>query len=452
MFKHLAAIIVLSFSILSPALAQHLIQAGPMQGYTKFRTAKIWAEVAPEATEVTITYYPKNQPDKKIRAKYHGKLQQAFNPITFELYALQPGTEYEYTVTARAKGESQDISATFKTRDLWRYRNKPVPSFSFLAGSCSYFNDQRYPTAGKPYGGDSTIFLTMAATEADFMLWLGDNWYTRDEDYYSRWGLWDRAHYVRTQPVLQKFLAAMPHYAIWDDHDFGPNNFGESYVYKDESREVFKQYWANPSYGMDGKGIYTEFAIGDVTFFLLDDRTWRSSDDLKDSVNGQPNPEKTMLGKEQLRWLKDALAQSRKSAFKIIAVGSQVLNTYTPYDCFAHFPAEHQELLNFIADNKIEGVIFFTGDRHHSEILKMERPGHYTLYEVTTSALTSKLYNAGGVEKDMPIVVRRVEGKHNFSKISVSGEGNDRQLSVTYYDRGGKELADWSIKEADLKY
>lgn len=451
MLKHLGAIIVLLVVAIVPTAAQKLIQAGPMLGYTEFRTAKIWVEVSGDVTGASLVYHPVNNPAQKVKAIYPGKLQQAFNPLVFDLYGLEPGTSYKYTVQATTKDRKQEITANFTTQDLWMYR-KPPPDFSFLAGSCSYFNQPEYDRPGTPYGGDSSIFITMSKTPADFMLWLGDNWYTRDVDYYSRWGLWSRAHYVRSQPVLQQFLAAMPHYAIWDDHDYGPNNFGESYVYKDESRNVFKNYWANPGYGLDGKGIYTQFAYGDVAFFLLDDRTWRSSDDMKDSIAGQPNPEKTMLGKQQMRWLKDALLQSRYSTFKIIAVGSQVLNTYTPYDCFYHFPAEWQELMDFISDNKIEGVIFFTGDRHHSEVLQMERIGHYKLYEVTTSPLTSHLYDAGGVEKDMPIVVKRVEGKHNFSKITISGPAKQRKLKVTYFDTKGNELECWSIGEQELQY
>lgn len=451
MFKELTATILFLFAYVSPGLAQQLIQAGPMTGHTEFRTAKIWIEVAPEASDVSITFHPKNAPDNKKRISYHGELGNVYNPITFDLYGLEPGTIYEYTIKASDKHNAEEQKGSFATQELWIY-HKPAPDFSFLAGSCSYFNDPKYDRPGKPYGGDSSIFITMAATKADFMLWLGDNWYTRPVDYHSKWGLWSRAHSVRSQPVLQKFLKAMPHYAIWDDHDFGPNNFGESYVYKADSRDVFKHYWANPSYGMNGKGIYTQFAYNDVAFFLLDDRTWRSSDDMKDSINGVPNIEKTMLGKAQMRWLKDALLQSKYASFKVIAIGSQILNTYSPFDCFYHYPAEHKELLDFIADNKIEGVIFFSGDRHHSEILKMERPGHYTLYEVTTSPLTSRLYNASDAEQGIPIVIKRTEGKHNFSKVTVSGPAKKRTLSVTYYDKDGNTLESWSVNEQELSY
>lgn len=449
MGKVLTIIAVLLLAV-GQVSAQRLIQAGPMLGYTKLRTARIWVEVAPEVETLTLRYCVDTTGAPWQTVQYNGKLGKEFNPVTFELHALEPGTAYRYKIKAELDKHSELITGKFRTQEQWVGR-KPAPDFSFLAGSCSYFNEPRYERPGNTYGGDSSIFLTMMRTPADFMLWLGDNWYTRDVDYYSRWGLWNRAHYDRTQPVLQPLLMAMPNYAIWDDHDFGANNFGSSYVYKNESRRVFKNYWANPSYGLDGKGIFTQFAYSDVAFFLLDDRTWRSSDDMKDSVNGQPNPEKTMLGAKQMRWLKDALLQSRYSSFKIIAIGSQVLNTYSPYDCFYHYPVEYKELLDFIADNKIEGVVFMTGDRHHSEIIKMERPGHYTLYDITTSPLTSKVYAASGPEKDIPTRVLSVDAVHNFSKLSVSGAAKARKLNVTYYDKTGKELGTWTISEKELK-
>lgn len=430
--------------------AQKLIQAGPMQGYTEFRTAKIWVEVSQKVNELYLTYAPANNTDATKTIKYRGKLGKEFNPVTITITGLQPGTDYKYTVRALSENEKQYKNGTLKTQELWPYR-KPAPDFSFIAGSCSYFNDPEFDRGGTPYGSDHEIYNTMSRSGADFMLWLGDNWYTRDVDYYSKWGLWNRAHYVRTQKRLDSLLISMPQYAIWDDHDYGPNNFGKSYVYRDESRKVFKSYWANPSYGMDGKGTYTQFAYSDVAFFLLDDRTWRSSDDMKDSINGKPNSDKTMFGREQLDWLKGALLQSRHSSFKIIITGSQMLNTYSPFDCFYHFPTEYSELLNFITDNKVEGVIFLTGDRHHSEVIKMEREGHYTLYDITISPLTSKLYDASKAEKDMPTVVKRVEGKHNFGKISISGKSGERELKLTYFDKDGNELDNWHINQKDLK-
>lgn len=437
--------------------AQDLITAGPMIGHTELRSVQIWSET--DADIIEVRYSPvetngelwwKNK-DPYGKMKSIGTRGQKTHVITLD--GLQPNTTYKYDFVALTgdRKHQQKTSGTFTTQSLWQWR-KPAPDFTFLTGSCAYFNEPLYDRPGKPYGGDSSIFLTMAETPADFMLWLGDNWYTREVDYHSASGLRYRASHDRSQPVLQPLLKAMPHYAIWDDHDYGPNDFGASYVLKEESRRIFMDYWANPSYGMNGQGIYTQFAWNDVAFFLLDDRWWRSADNRKDSIDGKPNPDKRMFGKEQLEWLKDALLQSRYSSFKIIATGSQVLNPRSPFDCFYHCPAEYKELMDFIADNRINGVVFLTGDRHHSEVIRQERKDHYPLYDITVSPLTSGPSAVSGTEKDNPA---RVPGtlieQQNFGRISVQGEKGKRRLRVDFLDLKGAQLGQWEVGEQELK-
>jgi alkaline phosphatase D len=95
---------------------------------------------------------------------------------------------------------------------------------------------------------DTSIFETMAREKAEYMLWLGDNWYTREADYQSEWGLWYRAWHDRSQPILQNFWASMPHLAIWDDHDYGPNNSNKTYELHQKTLQAFRDYWGNKTY------------------------------------------------------------------------------------------------------------------------------------------------------------------------------------------------------------
>jgi alkaline phosphatase D len=56
----------------------------------------------------------------------------------------------------------------------------------------------------------------------------------------------------------------------------------------------------------------------------------------------------------------------------------------------ATYDAERAELLKKIADAKVPGVFFLTGDRHHTCLQKLERAGNlYPLYDLTISPLTS---------------------------------------------------------------
>lgn len=447
------------------AVSQQVI--GPMLGPTTFRTASVWMAMSSTDPSMVLYCWPKggvkrNAITVRPTVNLTSRLEVP-SPITVYKYfigGLEPGQEYEFELAGRLKQADANLireevigGGTFRTQTLFQWRGN-APDFSFLTGSCAYFNDPPYDRPGKPYGQDSSIFESMAKENAQFMLWLGDNWYTRDVDYTSEWGLWDRAYHDRGTPVMRNFLKRMPHLAIWDDHDYGPNDYGKSYVFKSTSREVFRQFWMNPSYGENNEGTYSRYTYNDVDFFMLDNRWWRDYDKLPDSVNGQPNPNKLMYGKQQLEWLKNELRYSKSNpyiSFRVIATGSQVLNPGSSFDKLLDFPAEYYELMNFLRDEKIDGVVFLTGDRHHSEIIKVQHNGLYPLYDITCSPLTSGTHTFGGKEANNPWRVLGIDQLQNYGKISVTGPRSDRVLKVTFNDLKGVKINEWQVNEKELR-
>jgi alkaline phosphatase D len=438
----LSAVLFFSWALL---FAQSKIISGPMLGPVELKDAKIWVEVSPQVKSVSIQYNKKGEFKSKIIV-YKGQLGNDFNPVQLTIGGLDYNSVYQYKILI--DGKTSGKTGEFTTKDLWQWR-KPAPDFNFLTGSCAYFNQPETDRPGKPYGGDSTIFETMTKERSAFMLWLGDAWYTREVDYYSEWGLWNRASHDRAVPVLQNFLKAMPQLATWDDHDYGPNDIGSNYILKDASRKVFNSYFCNPSSGENGQGIYTMTTWGDADIFITDDRWWRSADRTKDSVDGKPNPEKRMLGKQQMEWLKNSLLYS-SATFKIITVGSQVLNPVSPFDKWRDFPAEYDELMSFLMEYNVTGVLFLTGDRHHSEIIRMERPGTYPLYDITVSPLTSGTHQFGDAEKNNPYRVFGLAEKQNYGKFSFSGPRGNRKLTVEFLGIKGEKLGEWSVNEKEL--
>ncbi|HYF31964.1 MAG TPA: alkaline phosphatase D family protein [Chitinophagaceae bacterium] len=457
-------------TLLALAQTRTAFISGPMQGTVELRTARIWCEVSSETDKVTITYRKANTTAGKTLT-YRGKLGESFNPITFELTGLDFNTTYTYEIEARANHQLFKKSGQFTTTDLWQYR-KNFPDFTFLAGSCSYFNEPKVDrnfveiinprTPATPYGGDSSIFATMAKEKANFTLWLGDNWYYREVDFGSAWGLNYRASRDRAHAVLQDLWKAMPHYAIWDDHDYGPNNADKSYILKDAAREIFKNYWPNPSFGENGQGIYTKLSYSDVDFFLMDDRWFRTNDFMSSTVSSSSrdtgraaattaNPDKRMWGAAQMEWLKNALKGSL-ATFKIIVTGSQALNPISTSDCLQDYPIEFNDLMSFLVREKINGVLFFTGDRHHSEVMKYDRNGTYTLYDVTSSPLTSGVGRVRDREATNPA---RIPGTlveaQNYTRVSVTGGPRERVLKVEFLGIKGEKLAEWSVRAGDLR-
>lgn len=425
--------------------AQNGLLSGPWAGHVELRSAVIWMEVHPTVKSIEVRYAKSSSPQLTQSVKFLGELK---SPVKIDLVALDFNTTYLYDVLIDDKKVAEKLS--FTTKDLWNHR-KPAPDFSFLTGSCAYFNEPVFDRPGRIYGGDSTIFSVMAKTPAAFNLWLGDSWYTREVDYSTVWGMQYRVALDRRRPILQPLLQAMPQYFIWDDHDFGPNDSGKEFIYKKESREIFKSYTLNPSYGEKEEGIYTRFGYADVDIFMTDNRYFRSMQRYPDTINSIAT-EKTYFGKMQMEWLKNALLQSR-ATFKIIASGSQVLNFATTYDCMCGYKSEFNELMDFIREAKVEGVIFLTGDRHHSEVIRYDQQGVYTLFDITVSPFTAGVGRVRGSELENPA---RISGtlieEQNFGKISVSGPKNERKLTVEYFGLKGNKLATWSISESALKF
>lgn len=452
--KKLFSIFIISlFSIAVYAQQNSNVVSGPVLGQIELRTATILLEVAPTVKTVALQYWKQGENIKSAKTViYKGELGNDFNPVKINIGGLDMNTAYEYQFILDKK-EATQTKASFTTKELWQYR-KPAPDFSFLTGSCAYFNEPKYDRPGRVYGGDSSIFETMAKEKAAFMLWLGDNWYTREADYYSDWGLYYRASRDRSLPILQAFWKAMPHYAIWDDHDYGPNNADKSYILKETSRKLFTEYWGNPSFGQDGKGIYTKISYGDIDIFLMDDRYFRSSDDMDAFIDGKPNSLKRMWGAEQMEWLKNALLFS-KATFKIIATGSQTLNKASKDDCLQSYPIEFNELMDFFTAQKINGLLFLTGDRHHSEVIQYKRDNAYTLYDVTSSPFTSGTWPLKEGDKEFNNADRipnTLVEKQNYSRVSVSGKKGERILKVEFLGIKGEKLAEWNISEKVLKF
>lgn len=430
-----------------------LLLSGPMIGYAELHNVLIWLEVSPEVNSIVINYWVKNTPPINYRKSvYTGPLGNKFNTVRHELYGLDANTEFYYDIMLNNKKIEFDYLLSFKTQPLLK-NGSEYCEFSFLIGSCAYINDPSVDKPGKPFGQSPEIFETMANIESGFMIWLGDNVYFRNEDLKTPQGMYNRYVHARHQPYLQKLLSTRSHYAIWDDHDFGPNDSYSSFELKDTSLAIFKNYWGNQTYGeKDNPGIYSKFQWCDAEFFLMDNRYHRSENNMNEIVDGKPNTEKHFYGEKQLQWLKNGLHES-KSVFKFIATGGQSLNVNNNYESFLKYPSEYNELLDFIKSNKIEGVIFLSGDHHLSEILKVEQKDFYPFYEFTCSPLTSKFFDIKNLQEfNNPLrVPNTLIQTNNFGLISIKGEPNERKVIIETFDRKNNKLFEYIITENELK-
>ncbi len=271
-------LLILVLIFITPVLvsAQDLLQSGPMVGYSTMREVLLWVQTT-EAAEVHFEYFDQENPKERFQtetytteAKYGFVTQLIANKIL-------PGKTYNYELFINGKRITRDYPMTFQSQSLWQWRTDP-PEVNFVIGSCNYVNETRFDRPGEPYGSDHEIFLSIHKKNPDFMVWMGDNTYLREVDWNSRTGFLHRYTHTRSLEEMQPLLASTHHYAIWDDHDYGPNDSDGSYWLKETASEIFKLFWGNPNYDVIGEGGITgSFQWADLQFFLLDNRYYRTS-------------------------------------------------------------------------------------------------------------------------------------------------------------------------------
>ncbi len=249
---------------------------------------------------------------------------------------------------------------------------------------------------------DLPIFNNVVEHDPDMFIFLGDNIYgdTKIMDTL-------RAKYQRlsSKPSFQNLKQNVPILATWDDHDYGWNDIGRHYEFKEESKEIFLDFFDEPktSDRRKHKGIYHSlmYDYGDkkLQIILLDNRTFR--DDVKKHTNEfdedrryfyhldytpYEHADSTLLGETQWKWLEGEL--NKKADVRLICSGTQFSIEYNGYESWANFPHEQKRMVDLIKKTKADGVIFLTGDVHYSEISKLET-NDYPIYDFTASGLSS---------------------------------------------------------------
>lgn len=445
--KHVFAIplslLTVSLLLSAPARAAYPV-AGPMVGDTTSHESRIWLQTDVPA-RFQIKYWPETESETRARLSPAGQTREdLFLTGTVTLTDLKPGTRYLYQLLVDGQVVKRSYPLRFSTVPELSSQQKDLPDLKFLIGSCYYLDDPLMKTLHISYGSGTGIFQSMARMGGDLMFWLGDNIYFAPFDLSNRYNMNRRYVKQRSVPELQPLLGSMPQLAIWDDHDFGPNNSNQTFTGKEDTKVLFDAYWSNPPNDEKGaEGTFFSKQWGDVEFFATDDRFHRDPDD-------DPDPKHTFFGPEQLNWLKSRLLAS-KATFKVIAVGTPVLNRYY-IESMMQAPEEHKELMDFLKLHRIPGVLFITGDLHYTMLMKMDRPGDYPLYEFTNSPLTSNPTRSLSAEQtqDSWVVPHTRLMERNFGRLYVHGKQGARVMTLETYTADGKKVWSYDLPQSKL--
>ena len=328
------------------------------------------------------------------------------------------------------------------------FSQKEVTTIAF--GSCSNQNK------------DLSIFDTILTRQPDMFIYLGDNIYGDTENMRV---LRKKYRTLKTDPHYKKFAAVTPIIATWDDHDFGLNDSGRHYRKKEASKKIFLQFFHEPkkSTRREHLGIYTSytFASGgkNIQVILLDLRTFR--DNLKaydgflseDSLHKytldyspQLNPDSTLLGAEQWKWLEQQLLAP--ADVRIIGSSTQFATQFNGYETWANYPFEQSRFLALIKQTKANGVVFISGDLHYAELSYIKPEGLYGIYDLTSSGLTEKWGFSVPNENRIgsPIM------DNQFGVIRFELNQPEPEIILEIVDRIGQTRIQQKVRLADLQF
>jgi len=393
---------------------------------------------------------------------------------------------------------AEDSEAVFRT-----YKKK-ADALSFLIGSC------HYPGLFWKKKHSDRIFLPMieeigkkrTAGNPRFVLMVGDQIYA---DMFNRLipiGLadtyeeyQDRYHDAFGSNNIRRLLRIVPQYMILDDHEI-EDNWSQDRIAEDRNKRVlfnlaigaYMSYqWShgprNPEF--DGR-LYYKFDCNGFPFFVLDERTQRFKDDepgLEDNhLLGRPSmyPKKEPTQLDHLcEWL-TACKNDPRPKFIVsptVFVPNPVLTTKSDRhkeksDAWSAFPETRRRLLSHIVSNKIQNVVFLSGDIHCSNVAEISFSGNAAVkklkaFSITSSAFYWPFWFADGEpsnyvhdsrkQNDTFVIDESANIKMDYKAYNFTQKDNfcrldvdwvNRKMQVMAIDRKGKPIEKSTLKLA----
>jgi len=240
------------------------------------------------------------------------------------------------------------------------------------------------------------IFNRIAEMKPDVFTWLGDVAYLDIEGFPPKFQFpgekraREKFTVIKNDQNYTNLKKSTHIIGIWDDHDYGKDNSGKNFPFKNISRELWLDFIDEPKDSLRRTrkgGIYESYYLGDtskVKVILLDGRYSRDEPSIPLTSFGAND----LLGSEQWEWLENEFKENQ-AEYVVIGSGIQVL----PDDRVLPelwYKQSREKLFTLIRKYKVSGVIILSGDVHYAEIMKYpckERIG-YELYEFTSSGLT----------------------------------------------------------------
>ena len=303
------------------------------------------------------------------------------------------------------------------------------------------------------------MWSRIGSQNPDIYLAIGDNVYG-DFGYQGEADLGSFISAYKTQaahPEFQALRKQVPMMAAWDDHDFGPNDSGGSFAFKEWSEQIFESFWGSNDDVRSRPGTYDSVITGAegqrVQLIMLDTRFFRSplkalpyQDNPRrrlGNYTANTNPNVTTLGQAQWTWLKAQLANP--ADLRIIVSSIQVLTDAHGFEKWGNMPVERARLYDALKNRTGGDIVLLSGDRH-SAATYMETPAGWNepLWEFTSSSLNLAFGGNDSNEREPdPKRQSSMITQENFGLVDIDWE--KKSLSLRLLDAEAQQIFEQDV-------
>jgi alkaline phosphatase D len=229
------------------------------------------------------------------------------------------------------------------------------------------------------------LWKRLKQSKPDLIFLLGDNVYADVMKFFYRFDSEEELlykRYVETWQTLDLYQMdpLIPLIAIWDDHDYGVNNGGSEFKYKNESYQIFENFFYQeniPGFFKTGPGISSVLEAFGSRFIFLDGRTFRNL-----------QSDASYFSAEQFQWVKQMMQEKRRPTWMVS--GSQWFGSPAEEETFEfNYPDSFKGFLKEL-ERLVSNILFVSLDTHFSDIKKIPLDQfNRSAYELTSSAIHS---------------------------------------------------------------
>lgn len=308
--------------------------------------------------------------------------------------------------------------ATRLITDIPKDSNEIVIAF----GSCNKVNEPQ------------DYWQTINSNYPDYWLWLGDIIYADTENMSKLKAMYDEQ---KANPFYQELLKNTRVYGIWDDHDYGENDGGKTYIKKAESQQLLFDFLDYPASDFTkSEGAYHSININKngfgVKVIFLDTRYFR--DELRKNLTGKTryliNKTGDILGETQWNWLAAELNES-EADLNIICSSIQLIAEEQIFEKWANFPTARKRFFELLNHTKAENVMLLSGDRHIAEISKIElEDKEKPIFEITSSGLTHAYESPKAKQEKNKYRIGELINERNFGVLRINTKNSNVKVEI----------------------